>query len=404
MKVDKSLIFGNVSKGYEEVEKVFIDNFEKRGELGAACCVYKDGVKVVDLWGGYRDVKKKKPWEEDTMVLVFSSTKGVSSMALAHAHSKGLFDYDEKVSTYWPEFACNGKEAITVRQLLSHKAGLCAIDEPMEFDIFSRPTDLFNIIAKQKPAWQPGVKHGYHGISLGWYESALIYSVDPKKRTIGEYFRDEIAKPLEIDFHIGLPDEVDRERIAEIYAPAYKFRMLFNMKKLPKEFVKGMVLDTKSITYRTFSNPSCLGNIPSYNKESFKKVELPASNGIGEVRSIAKAYSVFATGGSELGLTEKTMGELTGLPILPKDGSFDEVLKLDMTYLHGYTKPSKDFNFGTNQRAFGTMGAGGSFCFADPEIKASFAYAMTKSGFHLYNDPREKALRDAVYQCFNDLK
>ena len=142
----------------------------------------------------------------------------MSSLAMAVAHSRGLFAYDEKVATYWPEFAAGGKEDVTVRQLLAHQAGVCAIDEPMDLDLLADPDRVADAIAKQEPLWEPGTAHGYHTISLGWYESELLRRVDPGHRTVGRYFADEVAGPLGIEFYIGLPDDVPDARIAEIQA------------------------------------------------------------------------------------------------------------------------------------------------------------------------------------------
>ena len=207
-------VSGWVAEGFEAVRAAFEENFQYRNEIGAACAVYHKGQPVVDLWGGWRDPKARAPWVEDTLVLVFSTTKGMASLAVAVAHSRGLFDYDESVATYWPEFAQEGKGDVTVRQLLSHQAGLSAIDEPMDLDLLGNPDRVAAAIAKQAPAWEPGRRHGYHGISLGWYESELVRRVDPQHRTIGRFFADEVASPLGLEFYIGLPDDVPDERIA----------------------------------------------------------------------------------------------------------------------------------------------------------------------------------------------
>jgi CubicO group peptidase (beta-lactamase class C family) len=194
--VDDSMLHGEVAPGFEDVETQFKKNFTERGELGAACAIYRRGKKVVDLWGGYRDEKTLAPWEEDTLALIFSMTKGMAAMAVAVAHSRGLLDYDEKVARYWPEFAQQGKESITVRQLLSHQAGLSAIDEPLDLETIADPDALAKILARQKPAWEPGTRHGYHCWNLGWYQSELIRRVDPQHRSLGQFFQDEIARPL----------------------------------------------------------------------------------------------------------------------------------------------------------------------------------------------------------------
>jgi CubicO group peptidase (beta-lactamase class C family) len=390
------VVQGMVAPGFEAVREEFQRNFAQRGELGAACAVYRQGQCVVDLWGGIRNQDTGEPWEKDTLVLVFSSTKGLSSMGVAVAHSQGLFDYDERVATYWPEFAQNGKANVTVRQLLSHQAGVCAIDEPLSLETLADPDKVAAAIAKQKPAWEPGTRHGYHGISLGWYESELVRRVDPQHRTIGKFFQDEVARPLDVEFYIGLPETIPPSRLARI-APYKKWQLLFNMDKMPRPFVLGF-LNPFSITARTFANPKIIGEPSGYNDPRVQRLELPASNGIGLVRDMAKAYGEFAMGGTRLQLSEETLSALKQPATPPRDGLLDVVLGVETIFSLGYAKPFPDFRFGLNEEAFGTPGAGGSFCFADPAAQISFAYAMNKTGFYLWDDPREKALRDAVYR------
>ena len=178
--------------------------------------------------------------------------------------------------------------------------------------------------------------------------------------------------------------------------------MLFNMDKLPKQFVKAF-LKKGSITNRTFSNPKILGNITGYNKREMRRIELPASNGIGLVKDIARLYGIFATGGKELGIKLETLEAIMKPAKDPELGRFDEVLQLETRFSLGYLKPSPEYIFGTSEKAFGTPGAGGSFGFADPDTKTGFAYAMNKSGYYLFNDPREKALSDAVFECIKNL-
>jgi CubicO group peptidase (beta-lactamase class C family) len=390
-------IRGSVSAGFEAVRDAFGENFDDGLEVGAACAVYHRGVKVVDLWGGTRDPKTGSPWIEDTLVLVFSTTKGMSSLALAVAHSRGLFAYDEKVATYWPEFARGGKEQVTVRQLLAHQAGVCAIDEPMDLELLGDPDRVAEAIAKQEPLWQPGTSHGYHTISLGWYESELLRRVDPQHRTVGRYFADEVAGPLGLEFYIGLPDDVPDRRIAEIQADWYRTRMLFNLSKLPRRFVTDF-LNPKTITARTFANPKVLGSPVRYNERDMRRIELPASNGIGQVRSIARAYGEFATGGKTLGITAETMGELRAPAVSPPGGTMDLVLHMDTSYSLGFSKPSVANDFGSSKAAFGTPGAGGSFGFADPDLELGFAYAMNRLDFYLPTDPRERRLSEAAIE------
>jgi CubicO group peptidase (beta-lactamase class C family) len=391
-------INGWVADGFGAVRDAFEANFRERNEIGAACAVFHRGEPVVDLWGGWRDPKTRAPWEEDTLVLVFSTTKGMASLAVAVAHSQGLFDYDEKVATYWPEFAEAAKSDITVHELLSHQAGLSAIDEPMDLDLLGDPDRVAAAIAKQAPAWEPGRSHGYHGISLGWYESELVRRVDPQRRTIGRFFADEVAAPLGLEFYIGLPDDVPDARVAVMQGQWYRTRMLFNLKKQPSEFVREF-LKPGSLTARTFANPKVLGQPHRYNDRALRRIELPASNGIGQVRSIAMAYGEFAAGGKKLGIDEETLAALATPADLPSEGAFDLVLRLETSFALGFLKPSSAIQFGSSLAAYGTPGAGGSFGYADPDLELGFGYAMNRMDFYLIDDPRQVALRDAASAC-----
>jgi CubicO group peptidase (beta-lactamase class C family) len=212
------------------VREAFLENFERRGELGAACCIYHHGEKVVDLWGGIRNKATGEPWEEDTMAIVYSTTKGMAGLAMALAHSRGLYEYDEHVSAYWPEFGQQGKERITVRQLLSHQAGLFALDERLDRSLVADPDRLAVVLARQKPTWEPGTRQAYHGITLGFYESELLRRVDPEHRTLGRFFQDEIADPLGgLDFYIALPEQIPSSRLARLERPAATATTLFAM-------------------------------------------------------------------------------------------------------------------------------------------------------------------------------
>src|SRR5215207_9042605 len=213
-------IHGFVSSGYEAVREAFAENFVRRREIGAACCVYHRGEKVVDLWGGVRNKATGEPWEEDTMALVYSATKGLAAMTLAVAHSRGWLDYDELVCTYWPEFARNRKEKITVRQLLAHQAGLFAFDEPVDKSVVADLDRLAEVMARQKPKWDPGTRQAYHALTLGFYEGELLRRVDPQHRSLGQFFQDEIASPLELDFYIRLPESIPDSRLAPLIDPS----------------------------------------------------------------------------------------------------------------------------------------------------------------------------------------
>ncbi len=394
--VPAALVQGDVDEGYGPIVDAFRRNFAEGREVGAACAVYRDGVKVVDLWGGYRNGLTRAPWQEDTLVPVYSTTKGVASLAVALAHSRGQLSYDQRVATYWPEFAAAGKGDVTVRQLLSHQAGLPAIDRPLSLADLADPAVLSAALADQRPAWAPGTRHGYHGQSLGYYESELIRRVDPQRRSLGRYFAEEIAAPLDAEFHIGLPSTVDPDRIAHIHGFT-SAEMLLHVGEMPLPFVLAFS-NPRSLSARAFGNPQVLSKVEAFNRPDVRALEIPAANGIGEVRSIAKLYGDAATGGKALGLSAGTMEALTRAAQPPREGLRDQVLRVDTTYSLGYMKPFPRFRFGSSAgTAFGTMGLGGSFAFADPDTGVGFAYAMNRCGFHLWDDPREVALRDALF-------
>ncbi|HME46566.1 serine hydrolase domain-containing protein [Mycobacterium sp.] len=395
VKVSPDLIAGEVDEGYGKVADVFRRNMTSGHEVGAAVTVYRDGVKVVDLWGGFRNGITKAPWEHDTVVNMFSTTKGVSSLAIAVAAAQGLVSYDAKVADYWPQFAQASKGTVTVRQLLSHQAGLPAIDAPLTLQDLADPTKMSTVLAAQAPAWTPGTRHGYHAVTLGWYESELIRHADPSGRSLGQFFAEEVAQPLGLEFYIGLPASVDRSRVAHLHgwSPA---ELLLHLRTLPPRFVAA-ILNSRSVTARTFGIPRGVNSLEDFNREEVRVVEIPAGNGIGTVRSVAKAYGCVATGGSDLGLTPSVLDALAKPAIPPAHGLRDKVLHVDTTFSLGYGKPTPKFRFGSSDKAFGHNGLGGSFGFADPDTGIGFAYAMNRLGFHLWSDPRELALRQVLF-------
>ncbi|MEO3859906.1 serine hydrolase domain-containing protein [Acrocarpospora sp. B8E8] len=395
LKVDvpSALVCGEVDEGYGPVADAFRRNFAEHGEVGAACAVYRDGQKVVDLWGGYSDGKARVPWREDTIVTMFSTTKGVSSLALALAHSRGLLDYDMRVAAYWPEFAWRGKGDITVRQLLSHQAGLPVIEIPLSVADLGDLDLVAAVIALQRPLWPAGTRQGYHGITLGWYEGELLRRVDPARRSLGRFFAEEIAAPLGIDFYIGLPAGIDPERRATIHGRS-KYESLLHIGEIPRGMLLGM-LTPNSLTLRAFSNPRELLVDVNYNNLDVLRVELPAGNGIGEARAVAAAYGAAVAG--ELGLTAQTLDALVQPAQPPSGGLYDLVLRAPAMYSLGYLKPTPAWPFGSAANAaFGTPGNGGSFGLADPDTGIGYCYAPNRLGFGL-TDKRELALRDALF-------
>jgi CubicO group peptidase (beta-lactamase class C family) len=392
------VVHGHVADGFEDVRREFERNFTHRRELGAAVAAYVDGEKVVDLWGGVRDGRGTDPWQEDTLVVVYSTSKGLAAITVALAHSRGWLDYDERVTTYWPEFGQAGKQDVTVRQLLGHEAGVPVIDQRLTPRILADFDRLAAAIAAQAPQWTPGDRHGYHGVSLGWFEGELIRRVDPQHRTLGRVFAEEIAAPLGLDFYFGLPDDVPKSRLARIERVPF-WRALAGSRDLPQE-MRLAFLNPRSVTSRTFMNPR-MWSAAHVDSSEYRHLEFPAGGGIGTARSIARAYSSLATGGSELGLRPETLEELKRYPTPPRLGWRDEVLKVDTAFSLGFARPLAPFFFGSGPTAFGHPGAGGSFAFADPDRRVSFAYVMNRMGFYLNDDPREKPLRDALYRCLD---
>ncbi len=392
MKQTNVTISGHVEPGFEAVQEAFVENFTRRNELGAACCIYYRGEKVVDLWGGVRNKRTSEPWEEDTMVIVFSATKGMSGLAMALAHSQGLFDYDERISKYWPEFAQQGKDKITVRQLLAHQAGLFAFDETGDRSIVADLDQLAVVLARQKPAYELGTRQVYHGITLGYYESELLRRVDPKHRSIGQYFQDEIAAPLKLDFYIRLPDEIPNTRLATLQE-ANRALAIFTV---PIPFFLA------AMNPRSAIRRALLGSTLSLDKERVyaRNFEVPAGGGVGTARAIAHAYSIFATGGKELGLREETLKQLMAPPVAPVHGFRDGALKVDVRFSLGFTKPGPKNPFG-HPGSFGMPGFGGSFGFADPDAKLGYGYVLNRQGTYLM-DPRDVALRTAMYRSIGE--
>jgi CubicO group peptidase (beta-lactamase class C family) len=372
------------------VRTEFERNFTERGEMGAAVAAYFRGEKVVDLWGGTRTPEGDAPWNEDTMIVVQSTTKGLSAMTLALANARGWLDYDAPVSAYWPEFAQNGKAGVTVRQLLGHAAGLVLLDENLTLEKLRDLDAVARILARQTPAWPPGTRHGYHTMTLGLYMQELMRRIDPAHRTLGRVFHEEIAVPLALEFYIGLPHDVPDERLARV-KPLSPWRGLLALRYTPP------AVTLKMITPGSLLRRSFAGLSADPNDRAYLEVEVPAGNGVGTARAIARAYSAFAEGGAELGITPETMARITAPPVMA--GERDEVLGLPSYFSLGFLRPGPTPSFGCSPRAFGAPGAGGSLGFADPDARLGYAYVMNKLDFYLTDDPREKPLRDAVYRA-----
>jgi CubicO group peptidase (beta-lactamase class C family) len=389
-----ALVNGFVAPGFAEVRTEFERNFTERDEIGAAVAAYWHGEKVVDLWGGRRNPEGDEPWNRDTMVVVMSTTKGLAATTLAMANARGWLDYEAPVARYWPEFAQNGKAAITVRQLLAHEAGLVLPDEPLTLGKLRDLDALAQMLARQKPAWPPGTRHGYHTLTIGLYMQELMRRVDPSHRTIGRFFHEEVALPLGIDFYIGLPRDIPDDRLARLQQLSMG-RGLKALLYTPPTVTLRMITPG-SLLRRTF-----MGLRPDWNDRRSLEPELPAGNGVGTARAIARVYSALAEGGEELGITPVTFARIIAPPAHPPRN--DVVVGVPSYFSLGYLRPGPEVIFGSSERAFGAPGAGGSFGFGDPDARLGYAYVMNRLDFYLTDDPREKPLRDAVYRAISRL-
>jgi CubicO group peptidase (beta-lactamase class C family) len=327
------------------------------------------------------------------MVIVYSASKGLAAMTLAIAHSRGWLDYEERVAHYWPEFAQHGKGTITVRQLLAHQAGLFAFDEPVDRSVVADLDRLAVVLARQKPAWEPGTRQAYHGITLGFYQGELVRRIDPQHRSLGQFFQDEIASPLGLDVYIRLPDEIPNSRLATIARP----RPIDMLLGFPLRFTLE-AMNPRSKIVRALRG----SEFPHDEQHVYaRNFEVPSGGVVGTARAIARAYGVFATGGLELQLGKETLELLARPAVPPTRGFHDECLKGDVQFSLGFMKPSPVWPFGS-ARSFGSPGFGGSLGFADPMTGVGYAYVTSQMGTSLTGDPRDVALRDALYAALQD--
>ncbi len=310
-------------------------------------------------------------------------------MTLALAHSRGWLDYDEPVATYWPEFAQQGKERITVRQLLAHQAGLFAFDEQGDRSLIADLDRLAVVLARQKPAWEAGTRQAYHAITLGYYESELLRRIDPQHRSLGQFFQDELATPLSLDFYIRLPETIPNARLATLDSPGLLARLLGFPFRLTLALFNPRAKIIRALA----------GSMFSHDPERIyaRNFEIPAGGGVGTARAIARAYSVFASGGDELMLCPETLRALSAPAVPPTRGFYDECMMNDGVHFSlGFMQHCPVWPFGS-AGSFGMPGAGGSLGFADPESGIGYAYVTNRIGTALTGDPRELALRNAVY-------
>ena len=387
----KAHVSGFVAPGFEEVRAEFERNFEERGEIGAAVAAYWRGEKVVDLWGGRRAPVGDAPWNEDTLIVFMSSTKGLAAMTLALANSRGWLDYDAPVARYWPEFAQNGKAGVTVRQLLGHEAGLVLLDEELRIEQMHDLDSVASLLARQKPAWPPGTRHGYHTMSLGLYMQELIRHADPAHRTLGRFFHEEIAVPLGIEFYIGLPSAIPDERLATVKTLSI-VRGLLALPRTPP-------CNAEEVLPTAVDDPQVVPLLGSVLERSAH-----ARSGVaGRQRRRAR----LARSRAPIPLSPRAAPSLASRrrrspasphcprPIIPRT----KCSASQRTSPSASCDPGPTVWFGSSPRAFCAPGAGGSFAFADPDARLGYAYVMNKLDFYYNDDPREKPLRDAVYRA-----
>ena len=403
------MINGYCDERFVEAKKIFEERIDSGFELGCAITLEVEGEVVLDLWGGHSDLDKTEDWKEDTIVNVFSTTKGMAAMCLLQLVEKGLIDLDAPVSQYWPEFAANGKEAIPVRYLLCHKSGLCGVREPLDQGSFTNWELICSELAKQEPFWEPGTAHGYHAITYGHLVGEVVRRVSGK--SIGQYFNDEIAEPLNLDFWIGLPED-KFSRVTDINPdkPGLLQKILMPiLSKFPKSLAPGslkMLLDFADSTTPTgaaFNNPKMsmqTGEMEA-NTAKWRKAEIPAANGHGTARSIAKLYGALAIGGSRDGVHVLSPETIEMARQTESDGKDLVLGQLHTRFGLGFMLGTEDVSMGPNKDAMGHGGAGGSLGFADPDNKISLGFTMNQMhpGITAWKTATDVA--ESVYKTLN---
>jgi CubicO group peptidase (beta-lactamase class C family) len=374
-------IAGEIEAGLEALVAAFAANFREHGEVGAACAVYRGGKLIADLWGGLADPATGRPWQRDTITLVFSAAKGPTATCINRLVEAGRLDVDIPVARYWPEFGCNGKEGITTRQVLSHRAGLAAVDGDLTLEEVLAWDPVVEAIAAQAPNWEPGSEHGYHARSFGWILGELVRRITGK--SIGALIADEIAAPLGLRYWVGLPAELLAD-CATLVPPEGGSNAVAEL------------LGADSLTARVMGGPSDLfGYNEMWNRPDVLAAEMPSSNGVGDARSLARFYAAL-------------VGEVDGVRLLGEEQLAracelqsrgpDKVIFHETCFGLGYgLQPALAPRAGPN--SFGHPGAGGALAFADPDAEMGFAYVMNGMQFNMEGDPRSMGLVEAAYAC-----
>lgn len=385
----------------QRLEPLFRENFGKFGELGAAISVWQNGKLLVDLAGGFRDAHKTQPWTNDTLVLIWSATKGLGSACVLHALQEHKIDIAQRVAEVWPEFAQHGKDSFTIAQLLSHQAGLCALDRQVNVLDYA---DVIHALEEQAPLWPPGTAHGYHARTFGFLLDELVRRVTGK--TLPDYWREIFAEPLGLDIWIGLP-ESENARTATMYAARVSKPAEPNRPSGSDQFY--VDLATKgTLARKVFTSPRGLHAVSGMNDPAIRAKPIVSFGAIGNAHSLGKFYAMLANGGAPF-FSPRTMQWMT---TTLTDG-VDRVFQIPTAFSAGFMKESRSaFSqltalssqdarraiFARSTSSFGHPGAGGSHALADPENKISFAYVMNQMEQSLL--PNEKSLRlvDEIYK------
>ncbi|MGW5326284.1 serine hydrolase domain-containing protein [Streptomyces sp. NPDC004014] len=379
-------VHGTVAEGFEPVRQAFAANFELLGERGAAVAVYRHGRKVVDLWGGTRDVDGAAPWTPGTAQVVRSATKGVAAAALLLLHQRGELDLDAPVGEYWPQYKAAGKERTLVRHLLAHRAGVPVLDRPLTPGEAADPDVGAAAVAAQAPVWEPGTDHGYHAQTYSWLTGELIRRITG--RPVGAYIAEEIARPAGAELWLGLPEAEQAHvgRVGPVEAP----QASGTLRTRPKRAVSEAYADPDSLTRRAFA---AITPLPDENDPAYRAAALPASNGIATADGLARFYASLigeVDGGARL-FTPATVE----LARAEQSAGPDRVLVVGTRFglgpmLHGSASPM------LSPGSFGHPGRGGSLAFADPESGVAFGYVTNGFRKSVTADPRAQALVRAV--------
>lgn len=369
-------VHGICAPGFEPVREAFIANFEQGLEVGASVAVTRDGEFVVDLWAGDAD-ENGTPWEKDTIVNVYSTTKTMAATCVLMLADRGEIDLYAPVAKYWPEFAQNGKEGVLVANVMSHSAGLSGFDQPAPKDLYDWD-DIVERLAKQAPWWEPGTQSGYHAVTQGFLQGEIVRRVTG--RSIGTFFREEVAEPLGADFHIGL-DPVHDKRMGELIPP--------------KTGLGAISMDPNSIAARTFGGPEMDGTEPRTTE--WRRAEIPAAGGIGNARSVARVHSALACGGTVDGVT--LMSEAGVERVLDEQTrGKDMVLGMPVVFGMGFGLSDPSWPISPNPRAFFWGGWGGSLAVIDLDVRVSIAYVMNRMEANLMGDPRGAGVTKAAFE------